>query len=439
MADFDLVKIDDVSEYRREFIEISDTEEYKRCRVQLHKKGVVLRDIIKGSDIKTKKQRLCKTNDFIVAEMDAKFGGYGIIPESLNNAIVSSHYYLFELNQNKILPDYLKVLIDSDVIQSQIKAKGTTNYSRVSPKEILNFEIPCPSIDVQKKIIRKYINSKKHVINILKESDTQQFFLKQLRQSILQEAVEGKLTAQWRKQHPDLISGENHAARLLEKIKAEKKKKLTKNTKNTKKFKELPPVSEEEKPFDLPEGWVWCRLGGIINLISGQHIETHLYNYERKGFPYLTGPADFGKIFPKINKWTEHPKVFARKNDILITVKGSGVGKINIVNFEKIVISRQLMAIRNIAMINSYLYLFLQNYFNILQSLRKGLIPGIGRDDILLIPFALPSLTEQQAIVEKVDRLMAKIDALEEQVKNRKAQAEQLMQAVLREAFNGEE
>jgi type I restriction enzyme S subunit len=51
----------------------------------------------------------------------------------------------------------------------------------------------------------------------------------------------------------------------------------------------------------------------------------------------------------------------------------------------------------------------------------------------------VPPLAEQQAIVEKVDRLMAKIDALEEQVKKRKAQAEQLMQAVLREAFNNNE
>jgi Tat protein secretion system quality control protein TatD with DNase activity len=51
-----------------------------------------------------------------------------------------------------------------------------------------------------------------------KELEKQESFLNQLRQAILQEAVEGKMTAEWRKQHPELISGENHAARLLKKI-----------------------------------------------------------------------------------------------------------------------------------------------------------------------------------------------------------------------------
>jgi type I restriction enzyme S subunit len=60
---------------RKEFVTIDDAIEYKRCRVQLHAKGVVLRDIVSGADIKTKEQQVCRAGEFLVAEIDAKVGG----------------------------------------------------------------------------------------------------------------------------------------------------------------------------------------------------------------------------------------------------------------------------------------------------------------------------------------------------------------------------
>ncbi len=84
----------EVVKHRKEFIEIDDMSEYKRCRVQLHTKGIVLRDTIQGAVIKTKKQQVCRAGEFLVAEIDAKVGGFGIVPEDLEGAIVSSHYFL---------------------------------------------------------------------------------------------------------------------------------------------------------------------------------------------------------------------------------------------------------------------------------------------------------------------------------------------------------
>jgi type I restriction enzyme S subunit len=115
---------------------------------------------------------------------------------------------------------------------------------------------------------------------------------------------------------------------LLEKIKAEKEKLAAE--KRIKRDKPLPPINAEEIPFEIPSNWTWCRLGELIYLISGQHIDTTDYNEKGEGFPYLTGPADFGEIYPIPTKWTTKPKVFAKENDILITVKGSGVGKTNL-------------------------------------------------------------------------------------------------------------
>jgi type I restriction enzyme, S subunit len=204
--------------------------------------------------------------------------------------------------------------------------------------------------------------------------------------------------------------------------------------------KEKPLASKEDddKPFGLPDGWVWCKLGEVIGLISGQHIETNLTNTQMKGLPYLTSPADFGFVSPTITKWTESPKVVACEKDILITVKGSGVGKTNILDVAQAVISRQLMAIRpQMSTIYNFTYLFIQSIRLSLQDAKDGLIPGISRDHLLLEFFPLPPLAEQQAIAASVDSLMAIIDKLEKQVAERKDQAQLLMQTVLREAFDG--
>ncbi|HEY1043194.1 MAG TPA: hypothetical protein VGE60_04955, partial [Telluria sp.] len=107
MKQFPVVALGDVLRQRKEFITIDDTQQYKRCRVQLHARGVVLRDLVSGSDIKTKKQQVCRASEFLVAEIDAKVGGFGLVPDELDGAVVSSHYFLFEINRTVLGPRYL--------------------------------------------------------------------------------------------------------------------------------------------------------------------------------------------------------------------------------------------------------------------------------------------------------------------------------------------
>ena len=75
-----IVKLGEVLKQRKEFVTIDDLIIYKRPRVQLHAQGIVLRDQIPGSLIKTKTQQVCQTGEFLVAEIDAKVGGYGTLP-----------------------------------------------------------------------------------------------------------------------------------------------------------------------------------------------------------------------------------------------------------------------------------------------------------------------------------------------------------------------
>jgi type I restriction enzyme, S subunit len=235
-----------------------------------------------------------------------------------------------------------------------------------------------------------------------------------LKELVLQLAVQGKLTESWRKENPDV----EPASELLKKIEA-KKERLVKE-KKIKKEPPLPDIEEDETTVVLSEQWVLCRLGKVIELISGQHIDTSNYNELGIGFPYLTGPSDFGMINPIFTKWTEFPKVLAHKNDILVTVKGSGIGKLNILHQDDVVISRQLMAIRSPYISKDYLLLFLKSQYKILQEQKVGIaIPGIGREDINSMQLPLPPLAEQGAIVARVEELFKNIEALQEKTATR--------------------
>jgi type I restriction enzyme S subunit len=157
------IKLGEVITHRSEFISIDDFQRYKLCRVQTKALGVVLREEKDGLEIKTKEQQVCKSGDLIFAEMDARFGGYGIIPEELNKAIVSSHYFLYDVNDTAIERKYLEYCMRQPWFLSQIEAKGTTNYAAIRPYHVLNYEIPLPSLPEQKRIISK-IESVKHSI-----------------------------------------------------------------------------------------------------------------------------------------------------------------------------------------------------------------------------------------------------------------------------------
>src|SRR5208282_3083691 len=119
-------RLGSVLSLRKEFIRIDDVLNYKRARVKLHAQGIVLRDEIPGALIKTKQQQVCRAGEFLVAEIDAKVGGFGIVPPQLDGAIVSSHYFLFELDESKLDRRFLDHFIRTTPFREQIEAQGST-------------------------------------------------------------------------------------------------------------------------------------------------------------------------------------------------------------------------------------------------------------------------------------------------------------------------
>jgi type I restriction enzyme S subunit len=152
-------------------------------------------------------------------------------------------------------------------------------------------------------------------------------------------------------------------------------------------------------------------LGEVIELISGQHIDVADYNADGRGVPYLTGPSDFGELNPTITRWTEYPKKTARKGDVLLTVKGSGVGKTNVLNIDEAAISRQIMAVRAKDIDARFLAFVLAGYAEHFRSLANGAaIPGISREDVTSLRVSIPPLDEQKRIVAALDQAFAALD-----------------------------
>ncbi|MDD5187566.1 MAG: restriction endonuclease subunit S [Methanoregula sp.] len=171
-----MVKLGEVLTHRGEFITVDDLQSYRRVTAQLHAKGIILRDEVEGILLKTKKQRVCKGGDFLVAEIDAKVGGFGIVPPDLEGSIVSSHYFLFDIDTTKLVRKYLDFFIRTEDFQKQITARGSTNYAAIRPPDVLQLEIPLPPLEKQQRtvttlelLMAKIENARKERVRAMEE------------------------------------------------------------------------------------------------------------------------------------------------------------------------------------------------------------------------------------------------------------------------------
>ncbi len=205
----------------------------------------------------------------------------------------------------------------------------------------------------------------------------------------------------------------------------------------------LPPLNEQKRIVDKIEE-LFCLIDGIVenlikikkqiiqyrhsfyttifsslemiplesccDLIAGQHIQKNDYNISKNGMPYLTGPADFTEKYPIISKWTIHPKAMAKKDDILITVKGAGIGKTNILNIDEACISRQLMAVRPHNLSSHFVYSYFKSKFDDFQKIGQSTtVPGISK--IQILNFSLPQINPnvQQEIINDLESTQSTI------------------------------
>jgi type I restriction enzyme S subunit len=435
-------RIGDILTRNKTQVEVEDGTSYKQVTIRTNYKGVVLRGSQDGATILTKNQFAVSAGQFILSRIDARNGAFGIIPEELEGAIVTNDFLAFDINEDEVEREFFNVFLQSPVfLEACIKAsRGNTNRKRVDEDFFLNYQVNLPPLPDQHDLIKQINKGRTKLALAQHEIAQQQSLLTKLKQAILQEAIQGKLTADWRAAHPDVES----ARQLLHRIQAEKARLIA--AKKLRPEKPLPKITPAEIPFEIPKGWASARLGDIASVVRG-------------GSPRPAGdPRFYGGTIPflKVADLTNDNEIYVQghaytineaglaktrfvdEEIVLLTNSGATLGVPKILNFPAAFNDGVAAFLCLPELINKqFLFYFLKTktaWF--LAEVSKGIgQPNLNTDLIKATSIAIPPLAEQAAIVERVDALMTTCRALEAEIGHARTHAAHLLQAVLKEAF----
>lgn len=318
-----------------------------------------------------------------------------------------------------------------------VKATATgTSKLAINRKSFSNYQIYLVDIEKQTQLLHKLDKMKSISDGLLQTIQQQQKYAEMLRQSILQQAVEGKLCEQDPNDEP--------ASVLLEKIKAEKERLIAE--KKIKKQKSLPPISEEEKPFTLPKGWEWCRLGELANIATGSTPAKNKVKYYMHGtIPWITS-SETGQEYVSSARYyvtdlavKECNLTINQPHTLVMAMYGQGKTRGQITELAIPATTNQACATISCYMssLNPYLKIYCKKIYQEIRELASGgAQPNLNLNKIKEYVVPCPPLLEQHRISDKVKIFMQLCDQLEEELINANLHSSQLMEAVLQEAFS---
>jgi len=435
-------KIEDFLKRFKRPISLEANKEYKLVTISSKHRGIKLRELKKGALIKSKMYEV-KSGDFIISGIDARNGAFGIIPAELDGGIVTNDFWYFKIDESIILKRLFLELTATtwfDEICTR-GSDGTTNRVRLQKGKFFNQRVLLPDFNEQE-ILLKHLLSFKEARNKLKrEIKIQNKLIQSLKQSILQEAIQGNLSKDWCKENPNF----ERASVLLERIKAEKAQLI--KEKKIKKEKTLLPISKEEIPFEIPKNWIWCRLGELYQTTSGgTPLRSNVEYWNGNIKWYKSGELNDGLLSINAKELItekglkESSATLFPSGTLLIAMYGATAGKLAILKNEATTNQAICGFYENSNLSTDYL-------FNYLLANRSKMIkeswgmsqPNISQTYLRDFVFALPPIEEQKAIVKKIDILMQKCQFLEKEIETSETNIQMLMRAVLKEAFESKE
>ena len=380
---------------------------------------------------------LIKDGDLVISGINVAKGAMGIY--SGEDVTATIHYSSYTFDSNKINVEYFKRFLKSsefiELLNEQVKGGIKTE---IKPKHILALEIQLPDINTQAQIVQHFENVEDDIADVTKEVLKQESLLKKLKQTILQEAIEGKLTAKYRAKNPDIGT----AKKLLEQIKTEKEKLI--KEKKIRPSKPLSPINEDEIPFDIPPSWEWCRLGDIAN---GFQYGTSTKSKINGRVPVLRmGNIQNGRVLLEELVYTDNEseieKYSIEYNDLLFNRTNSRelVGKTAIYSFQEKAIYAGYLIKYSMILSNSHYINYVMNSPFHYQWCAKVRSDAIGQSNInatklqsYIVP--LPPLEEQKEIVATIEKLFTLCNELESEINQNKTTVDNLMATVIKEAF----
>lgn len=393
------------------------------------------------TDTKTDMIRV-RSGDLVISGINAAKGAIAVHAED-DDVLATIHYSAYEFNPDRISVDFLKWFFKSpefsDLLREQIPGGIKTE---LKPKHILPLQVKLPSLSEQIEVADRLNRIRFDQLRLEHEIAHQQSLLANLKQAILQEAISGKLTADWRAAQPEM----EPASQLLHRIKAEKSRLIA--GKKLRKEKPLPQINPAEIPFEIPKGWEWCRMGeaGIFQRGKSKHrprndpklfengdipfVQTgDVARSKRNGFMIETSTGYYNEVgLAQSRLWPE--------GTMCITI-AANIAETGFLTFPAC-IPDSVVAFT--AGVEGKTPQFLRMFIELTRTAIEQFAPATAQKNInleiineLMLP--LPPLAEQAAIVSRVESLMATCRALEAEIEHARTHAAHLLQAVLKEAF----
>ena len=330
----------------------------------------------------------------------------GILPDSHVTTVRALH----------ILPKYAYYYIKTCQQYLESCGEGGTNQTELKPVIIASLLIPLPPLAEQRRIVAK-IEELMPLVEKYGKAQTELDTLNQdlprrLRQSVLQQAIQGKLVEQDEKDEP--------ASVLLERIRKEKEQ-LVKEGKLKKKDLIITPIADEEKPFDIPENWEWAKVGNIFQTYSGGTPDKGHPEYYSSNDVKWAKVGDLGSLY--LSETEEYISTTGMENSsaklypvqtVLVAMYcNDAIGKSSVT--KSVMASNQAICglLPNSNVLPEYLYYVIQ-YFrpSLIEKSAGGAQKNINQKIVNDIVFPLPPLAEQKRIVAKIEKLFAEIDKL---------------------------
>lgn len=319
--------------------------------------------------------------------------------------------------------EYVNVFLQSPVFRSKLDGVKTETINQITQNMLRTQIIPLPPLEEQHRIVAKieeilpYIDQYDKAYTKLETFNKK--FPEDMKKSILQMAMQGKLV----EQRPE----EGTADEQYEQIVAEKAQ-LIKDGK-IKKEKSLPEIAEDEIPFEIPSSWKWVRFQEVCAVLTCGYASTPEYVAENIGMPFISAknikPYKFMPDDHKYIKRELYDKLTQtccpKKNDILLTRVGAGIGEAAIIDIDMefaIYVSLTLIKLVDYKQLDNRYILYWLNSPIGTDNARKNIFgKGASQGNLnvnnvrtFLVP--LPPLEEQKRIVAKVDELLPYCDQL---------------------------
>ncbi|MDD4591939.1 MAG: restriction endonuclease subunit S [Parabacteroides sp.] len=417
-------------------IEIEDHCLYKRVTIRTKHQGVSVRDFEIGSKIGTKKQFVLKAGQFVLSKIDAMYGAFGVAPDEVDDAIITGNFWAYDYDKNMVSIEWLNHFTNSPDFYDLCRraSTGITHRKYLDEDFFLNYEVNLPDLNEQKTIVKSIDEIRVKVSLLENELSHQLTLLENLNQAILQEAVQGKLVPQDPKDEP--------ASELLKRIKADK-------AKSGKKEKPLPTIKPEEIPFEIPENWVWCRLGEIIQYTENLDIQKYLSPDTIVNYVDIDAIDNQNFIIREakqksVRELSTRARRVLKPNFIAYSTVRPYLKNIAIVEDEKdnYIGSTGFNVFKTLDVELKYAFYYLLTPYvnNSFKDLMVGFnSPSITNDQFEKSLFPLPPLSEQKRIVAEIEKQLAKTKQLKEHIIANQQATEQLLKALLHQAFEVKE